>query len=430
VNIGEFFVRLGVDAETVKVKDFVSSIGELPVKAAAGIAALAGISLSIVHMANDAMDAVVAFGAFEAQTGLSAQELQKWQRVAVQANVSAETVTSSVSSLQRQLADIRMGRGNISPFQILGIDPRQDAFQVIDQLRARIKGMDRPTATNLISQMGLTPDMMQVLTLSDAKFKEFGRTVTGMSPKAIQEFAKLKLELNKLKLEIHDLMFKAIASLLPILNPIVHSVFPAMVSALSRISGEFSDLARGISGFKGELLGIGLILGALAISFAPVTIGATLLYLILDDLVVWAKGGKSVFGDAFSSLKTIFDSPIESIKVLLGLLDELFKKMKTPGDDVDAAMKTIFSNPATSGQVLLDLFKEGLKGGALNAMLGLPSMPAFLGAGGNVTQTNNITMQIHSTAPASEVGKHAAKRIAQEINDASLQIGNSEGTRR
>jgi hypothetical protein len=63
-------------------------------------------------------------------------------------------------------------------------------------------------------------------------------------------------------------------------------------------------------------------------------------------------------------------------------------------------------------------------------IVGRVQTPAMSGAGGNVTQTNHINMQIHSTAPADEVGKHAAKRIAQEINDASLQIGNSEGTRR
>jgi hypothetical protein len=424
LNIGEFFVRLGVDAETVKVKDFVSSIGELPVKAAAGIAALAGISLSITHMANDAMDAAAAFGAFEAQTGLSAQELQRWQNIAVQANVSAETVTSSVSSLQRQLSDIRMGRGNISPFQILGIDPRQDAFKVIDQLRARVKGMDRPTATNLISQMGLTPDMMQVLTLSDAKFKEFGRTVSGMSPKAVQEFARLKLELTKLKLELHELMFKAIAVLLPIINPLIHTIFPAMASILSRVSGELADLTTWLMGFKGAMVGVGVVVAGLALAFAPMTLGATLLYLILDDLVVWAKGGKSVFGDAFAALKTIFDSPIESIKVLLGLLDDLMGK--TSGTKFTDALTALTNLPndfmigATTGD--WDALKEDI--------VGRVQTPAMSGAGGNVTQTNHINMQIHSTAPADEVGKHAAKRIAQEINDASLQIGNSEGTRR
>jgi hypothetical protein len=229
-------------------------------------------------------------------------------------------------------------------------------------------------------------------------------------------------------LELHELMFKAIAVLLPIINPLIHTIFPAMASILSRVSGELADLTTWLMGFKGAMVGVGVVVAGLALAFAPMTLGATLLYLILDDLVVWAKGGKSVFGDAFSALKTLWDSPIESIKVFLGLLDELIAKLT--GEKFSTAMKTITDNPATSGQVLLDLFKEGLKGGSLNAMLGLPSMPAFAGAGGNVTQTNHITMQIHSTAPADEVGKHAAKRIAQEINDASLQIGNSEGTRR
>lgn len=82
MNIGEFFVTLGVDAETMKVKDFVKSLSELPVEAVASIAALAGISFELTRIAEQAMAAAVGFEKFQNQTGLSGMELQRWQIVA------------------------------------------------------------------------------------------------------------------------------------------------------------------------------------------------------------------------------------------------------------------------------------------------------------------------------------------------------------
>lgn len=179
MNVGEFFITLGVNPETAKVKDFVKAVAELPVEAAGALVALGGISLEFKRIAEESINAAVGFEAFTNQTGLSSQELQKWEIVAEQANVSAGSVASSVSALQRQMAEIRMGRGDISSFQLLGINVNGNAFQVLDQLRERLKGIDRATATNLIGRMGLTPDMMNVLTLPEASSATFRRRSAG-----------------------------------------------------------------------------------------------------------------------------------------------------------------------------------------------------------------------------------------------------------
>jgi hypothetical protein len=413
VNIGEFFVTLGVDAETLKLKDFVSSIGEIPLKAVAGIAALAGISLALRDVIGDAMDAAVAFGAFEAQTGLSSQELQTWQRVALQANVSAEAVTSSVSALQRQLVDIRMGKGNISPFQILGIDLRQDAFKVIEQLRERVKGMDRGTATSLISQMGLTPDMMQVLTLSDEKFKAFSNTVVGMSPQQIKAFQTLKLELTKLKMELHDLMFRTIGTLLPFLQEFIHRILPALAHFLGNVVAAISSLVGWMFQFKYAVPVAVAAIMTLNAAFAPLTATVTALLLIMEDLYVWSQGGVSVFGKAMEKLTG--------------------HKVGPKGLKEDAGI--IKGDPGAAGRVTADLltgfFKYGFNAGK---NVGSIEEAAYVSPGEfrertskTVTQNNHVTVQVHSTAPAEEVGRHTAKAVKAEISDATIQLGNSEG---
>jgi hypothetical protein len=416
MQIGEFFVRLGVDAETMKVKDFVSSIGEIPVKAAVGIAALAGISFSIKEMAGDAMDAAVAFQAFEAQTGLSSQELQTWQKVALQANVSAESVTGSVSSLQRQLAEIRMGRGNISPFQILGIDPRQDAFKVIDQLRARVKGMDRPTATNLIAQMGLTPDMMQVLTLSEEKFRAFSHTVTGMSPKQVAAFQKLKLELVKLKMEIHDTFFRALGNILPLILPLLQTILPKLAGFLENIVSSLQMLAMWLGQHKVLLAAFAGAIVLVAAAFAPITVAIGLFLLMLEDLFVYLKGGDSLIGSAIEGLKTIFDAPIESAKVFLGLLQDI---MKYIGMGTLEDMKYIGKNPVEDMKVFAKMIGSAFSNND-------PFNPAVIP---NMTINQTNTFNIHSTAPAEDVGRAVVREQDHATGAAANHIARRSDTK-
>src|SRR5690242_15933895 len=141
MKVGEFFVELLVDgaAGQVTVRDLAQGFGALEAATLGQVGALVALGVKLAQIADQAMTTATAFQMFETQTGLSAQKLQTWQIAAEQANVSAEAVAAGVSSLERNLAAIRMGQGNIAPFQILGIGANQDAFAVLDQLRDRLK---------------------------------------------------------------------------------------------------------------------------------------------------------------------------------------------------------------------------------------------------------------------------------------------------
>ena len=80
-----------------------------------------------------------------------------------------------------------------------------NAFQVLDQLRERLKGIDRATATNLIGRMGLTPDMMNVLTLPEAQSRHFSQTVRGQTEEQTKTFLQGKLALTQFSLAVKEL---------------------------------------------------------------------------------------------------------------------------------------------------------------------------------------------------------------------------------
>ena len=150
MTIGELIVRLGIQADQQKVEQFTGALNSTTVKAIGLVAGLVGVSLELRHLLNDAMDVSMALAQFESQTGLSGQELQRWQIMAERSGSSAEAATSSIMALQRAMTEIRLGGGNLKPFQMLGVDINQSPFQALEQIRARIAGMDRGVATILV----------------------------------------------------------------------------------------------------------------------------------------------------------------------------------------------------------------------------------------------------------------------------------------
>ncbi len=366
MNLGEFFVTLGFNADTLKVKDFAKAVGGLPLDIAAGIAALAGIDYELLKVTQDAMAAAVSFQLFGNQTGLSWQELQKWQIVAQQANVSADAVSSSVTAISRGLAEIRLGRGNIAPYQILGIGTNQNAFQILDQLRQRLKGLEPSMATNLIAQMGLDPSMINVLKLSNEEFGRLSKTVAGMSGDQEGSFLRAKQHLVQFGLVAKYLGYDVVDHLLFGLE--------LLWKTMMKIQGIVPALIVLVAG--------------LGIAFAPVTAAVVGLLLVLDDLAVYFQGGNSVLGAAIEGMKKLG----EAIKNDLGGLSALGKI-------------------ATLGSMLVNPI--GTAGG-------------IVGSAAALIVNQNVNVHVQSTAPAHDVAKEVKAHIDRAASQASLQT-NQQG---
>lgn len=278
-SIGEFFVKLFVDASAgqVTVRDLVTKFGDLEAATLGEGAALLGVAAGLAQVADMAMDAAVGFQRFEAVTGLSSQELQHWQIVAAQANVSAQAVGASVTALQRNLANIAIGQGNISPFLMLGVDPTKDAFSVLAQLRERVRGVNPALAANLLQQMGIDPAMVQVLRLGNAEFTEFLATARGLSTPQARGFIEMRREIVQMGLQLRDLGYAAGLAL----KPLVDDLFAAV---------------HGIRSLNLSVPALAATFGVLLAMFAPLTAAVAGLLLILEDLATYASGGKSLFG--------------------------------------------------------------------------------------------------------------------------------------
>jgi hypothetical protein len=386
LNIGELFVTLGVKGQGLgTLKDVAKTFANLPVDAAAAIAGMAGISLELGKMAEEAMHTAVAFQMFSNQTGLSWQQLQRWQIVAEQANVSAESVATSISTLERNLAEIRLGRGNIAPFQMLGISPQQNAFAVLEQLRKRIQGLNPATATNMITQMGLSPDMINVLKLTDQQFEAFANHVHGLNERQEQDFLKSKLAIVQLGQAFRYTMFG--------------------------ILSDFSEAIQKSTQFKGVLIALGLVAAAAAIYFFPLTAAVLGLILVLDDLAVYFTGGKSLTGLGVKGLKKFF-----------GDFASQFENASWLGKFM--LFESILSKVASAAEKL-----SGLASGNI-----LPVLGDILGPGVSLAKaeaqkiynlTTNVHVNAHGTGGALDPGwVDVAHMIKKSVESAHLQLNN------
>lgn len=380
MKIGEFFVELGVHGvggALSSVKNLVKAFGDLPVEAAGALVAIAGIEYGLAKLANRAVETAIGLQMFTAQTGLSGQELQKWQGVAEQANVSAEAVASSVSALEKSMQAIRLGQGNIAPFQMFGIGINQNAFRVLEQLREKVKTMNPAMASNLLGQMGIDQNMIQVLKLSNAEFERMAKNYHGLTSDQEKTFLKAKQALVEFNLKVRQTAFDHI------------EVF---IRALERLWGL-------VGKFQSELP---VILGALAliaIAFAPITASIAAVLLVLDDLAEYFTGGDSLTGRMVEGMKKL----ATEMKQIFNFIPEGASK-----GTQEAFQKT-----------LAGLFLAPLAPAAAFAGPGALGAGAMQGKAGSV-----INIVINATAKADEVAAHVIDEIKKHFGHAEMQTNN------
>lgn len=197
MKIGEFFVHLGIKSDLGKAKDFAKLIGNLPVEAIAAITAIGGIEYSLFRLSQQMVNTATKFNIFEAATGLSAQELQKWQLVAERVGVNTDTVASNIQQIQRNLTALPYNPSMARPFGFLGINPiGKNAFQVLNELAEIMPKMDRAKFSMFANQIGVSDEMLRVLALSKRQRDEFMGNVPGMTPRMARDFESLREKLT------------------------------------------------------------------------------------------------------------------------------------------------------------------------------------------------------------------------------------------
>lgn len=315
MKIGEFLIELAVKATgDEKIKDTEQAMAKLTKvaeKFAKGQASLSevmknaikgftGGKMAVAGFAVATVGAIVAidklgyrlaqtqqrFISFQRQTGLSISTLNKYASASASVSLSA-TPEGTASSLQRvaqNLFDIRMGRGDISPYQELGffggrsINPYgKSVEQVIEELRVALKGVGDIQATNIITRMGFNAEDLLMLRMSREEFEKIQNIY--LSPEKQEALNRYGLQMRRIK-ETFRLWGQ---EMLVYFAPLAGAFMQTLKNVIEPLGKVFSSLDTKFT--RGLLFG-GLIVGFNALMYAinPV-LGALTTFITLMDIV-------------------------------------------------------------------------------------------------------------------------------------------------
>lgn len=243
--------------------------------------------------------------AFQRQTGISFASLNKYASASASVNFNAtpEQMANTMQTLASNLYDIRMGRGDISPYQELAFvggkpfNPMgMSVEQLIEGVREAIKGVGDVQATNLITRMGFSPDDLLMLRMTREEFEKINDLF--LSPREREQMNAYSLQIKKMRLEMQLMKDRALLAIMPLFVKLTNSI-TNFSTVWGKVLTDFTKFAKSSNFIQTGIKGIGIALGGMLVALNPVLAGFTALYLVLEDLAYWYAGKGSFFGDIF-----------------------------------------------------------------------------------------------------------------------------------
>lgn len=225
MQIGELRVRLGVDADTFKVKDFVSAISNIPLSVAAGISALTGMSFAIGDLIKDTMGLADNLRIFTSITGESGTELQRWMSVAKQVGLNSNLVESGIMSLTKTFQQFKIMGTLPESFQRglatlgMGFNPNVDQFKFLREAidRAATRGKRGAEA---LSMLGLDSSLVGIPT--GDKFNKMA--VITIDKNGIEAMKELREAFEKFSLVLKQDFYSVLHPAIPVMKDLASAL--------------------------------------------------------------------------------------------------------------------------------------------------------------------------------------------------------------
>jgi len=292
MNVAELFVKLGlsgVEGVSKGLKSVSEGFKDVVGSSFQAKAMIAGALYGMERMTASASKTGMELFKFAKATGLSSIELQKWQYMAGQYGAEEE-VQGTIEAIQRAMAQMELGGGMPRGFALLGIDTEgKDAFQILDQLEAKVKQVSPKLGLELTAGLGINANMFQAL-----------RNINRERDKIDDRLLIYNKERDKLK-DINTEWYNFWFNLNRIGTLGVGQFGSQFIGSLGNTTKILRDLFSWISKManefdvvKGGLLAFGTILAA---TFAPVATTVAGLVLLLSEIQKYREGKEGIVAD-------------------------------------------------------------------------------------------------------------------------------------
>lgn len=355
----------------------VSSFGDrIKARVLAKLGALASVGFITSEVKN--LTAVADdLGKIADRIGADVPKLQSWATASKLAGGSVQAFYGTAERLGAELQRIAItGKSRLLPFfESMGVatldatGKAREVFDVLTDVAGAVEGMDRQTSAGLLKRLQLDEGTIGLLQ---------------MGKKGMQDLIRYERELGVFQKEdtviaanYNDAMDRLTRTMNMSFLPVMRLFAPVLTEAAKAMTSAFAFIQKHSLAFEIALAGIALVIGALvlpslwslfvAIMTNPITwiIAAIVgLILILEDLYVYAKGGKSQFEDLWKTLGT--------------------------GEEVMAAIQGAWDFLKAAAQIAWEILKYILKDLGIRvlellrfiAMLGVGAMNVFKAIGG------------------------------------------------
>ncbi len=365
MNIDELMIKLGLDPSDLKqgiskaqgmLNDFSTGFMQgFQSKIAAGFAGVLG-GAALTALYNQYTATADAMGKMADALDLNIEDLHAWSEAAGRAGGSAEAFQASVRALSGQLArQATMGTSRAGAIlEAQGIATVKDdgsareVFDVFEDLAAKAKEMSKAEFFGIGRALGLDQGTIMLLQQGRDGLKDAVRLQKQLGTYT-KEDAQVTAYFND-RVADSKQAFMALASI------VFRMVTPALSYMVEGLTNFVSYLRKHENAVKAFFLLIAGLISTLVIpAFAQMAaallanpifqIAAVLagLALVIEDLVVWANGGKSALGDMWAAL---FGSPDEALK--------LWSDIKTGAVEAWTTLKTAAADAINYVSGLLD----------------------------------------------------------------------------
>ncbi|MFA5659363.1 MAG: hypothetical protein WC900_08775 [Oscillospiraceae bacterium] len=382
MNILDLFAHIGLKADTGPANEFLKTITGTQGQLLKVVASTLSFATAIKTM-NAAFNDALGLAKFEQNTGMSSEAMQRWTQVADQVNGAGASVAATLDAIAANQEKIKFGEGNISGYQLLGIDPKQNPIDILEQIRTKSAGLPNEMRRNIAQEFGVSRDLVATLELTNEQFSKMSQNAFVIPESSIQGLMRARAELVQLKNQIKFTLDEAVVKALPLIETAEKWIMK-IVTAVSNAGIMIDRLVKYTIGWKNAIIGLIGIFALLNASFlaSPIglfTIGIISLIAVLDDLYVYSSGkGKSIMGyivnkfpavgKAFQWLTDLVQGLVEILKFIFtgntDSLDKFIDKWSKLGGiftGIANAIKTIkdfFSNDKTGKKpAWLDNFK-------------------------------------------------------------------------
>lgn len=410
-----------------------------------GALALNGFNLALVDQIDQQNDLAMTLG-------VSIQALQEWGYVATLSGSSAQAYESSIGGLSQAIGDTANDVGRAKAiFEKMGISVKDSAGKVksadivMEELRQKLKGLEKTEKISILSKLGIDRSMLQMLEASDESINKLRLQARAFGLTTDEE--KEKVAEYKDSMDTLGFAFTALATKLQIaLTPALKNMADTFVSLFENgtISGIIKWLTDfgiatyktidDIVGFDNILLALGArflwlrkaMIGAMLFNpFTYIIAGIAAVVLIYDDLT----NKNSFLIKKFNELK----------EKAIGYFDEIANSVNNTFEGVMNDIKSFIDNIISYFQPLMDMVNKTIDAvknfdySSLNPFADNPEQTISPNSidrqslGNNIVSPNAISQ---NAVPSSIMNKTLANTVSNDIKievktDDPMTAGNS-----